>query len=188
MIKNWNAYHFVGDTLRNGDPVPANGVTLKWTGHLEFCRSGYHASRKVWQALEFAPGNTLCRVHCGGEMLTAPDKIVCRERTIIDRIDAEQVLRAFARKCAADVLHLWDAPDVVVEYLRTGDESMRAAARDAAWAAARATRAAWDARAAARDAARAAAWDAWDAARDAARAKQRRRLTGMVNAAFEAQS
>jgi len=39
-----------------------------------------------------------------------------------------------------DVIHLWDAPAVVREYLETGDESKRdaawAAARDAAWGAA----------------------------------------------------
>jgi hypothetical protein len=69
------------------------------------------------------------------------------------------MLRYFARTQAMSVAHLWDAPDVVAEFLMTGDESIRAAARDAARAAARA--AAWAAaRDAARDAARAAAWAA----------------------------
>jgi hypothetical protein len=61
------------------------------------------------------------------------------------------MLRDFARQCALDVVHLWDCPPIVKEYLTTGDESLWAAARDAAWAAAWA--AAWDA-------ARAAAWAA----------------------------
>jgi len=77
---------------------------------------------------------------------------------------------------ALSVVHLWDAPDVVLDYLMTGDKSIR----DAAWAAARiaardaARYAAWAAaRVAARDAARYAAWAAaraaaWDAARYAA--------------------
>jgi hypothetical protein len=115
------------------------------------------------------------------------DKVVASRRKIVRTIDATNVLRAFARRVALDVLPLWpEVPKIVKRYLETGDESIRAAARDAArdaaWAAAWA--AAWDAaRAAAWDAARdearaaawAAAWDAaraaaWDAARDAARA------------------
>ena len=75
----------------------------------------------------------------------------------------EEISRYLARWCAAQALHLWSAPDVVVRYLRTGNESIRDAAWAAAWAAA------WDvvwaaawaaAMAAARDAAMAAARDA----------------------------
>jgi hypothetical protein len=81
----------------------------------------------------------------------------------------EKLLRDFGRWCALQVVYLWDAPDVVRQYLETGDESLRKAARDAAW-----EEASWEAaRAAARDAAWAAARDAaraaaWDAARAAA--------------------
>jgi hypothetical protein len=182
----WNAYHFVGTTLRDGSPIPADGVTLRHGGSLKLCRSGLHASRKAWQALKYAPGHTLCRVHCSGEFIEpkGEDKLVCSDRTIVARIDAEQLLFDFARSCALDVRHLWDAPDVVNEFLGTGAPELRAAARDAArdvaWAAA------WDA-------ARAAAWDvawdvawaaAWDVAWAAARAKQRARFTRMANKAF----
>ena len=41
-------------------------------------------------------------------------------------------LRKFARCCALDVAHLWNMPDVVREYLETGDDTKRDAARDAA--------------------------------------------------------
>ena len=40
--------------------------------------------------------------------------------------------------CALDVIHLWNPPSIVIEYLKTGDEKIRAAASDAARAAARA--------------------------------------------------
>ena len=50
----------------------------------------------------------------------------------IKRIDARGIFYSFARQCALDVIHLWDAPDVVRRYLETGDESIRAAARAAA--------------------------------------------------------
>jgi len=128
----------------------------------------------------------------GADVVQGDDLVASSERTCIWMYDATEVLRRFARLCALDVIDLWDAPDVVVRYLRTGDESLRDAARaacaaagdaagdsardacaaagNAAWDAARAAAwdAAWDARAA-----RAAAWDAaWDA--------QNRRLHRML--------
>lgn len=36
--------------------------------------------------------------------------------------------RKLARRFALDVVHLWNAPPVVIEYLHTGDESLRAKA------------------------------------------------------------
>jgi hypothetical protein len=39
--------------------------------------------------------------------------------------------RLFTRKCAYDVTHRWKAPDIVVNYLETGDENIR----EAAWSA-----------------------------------------------------
>ena len=174
------AYHFVGATLRDGRPIPADGEWLVHDGPVVICETELHASRRPWHALEYAPGNTLCLVECDDVREECGDKLVCARRRIVKRIDAEPLLRAFARDEARRVLHLWNAPEVVRQYLETGDESIKDAARDAAWAAARdaAWAAAWDAardaawaaaRAAARDAAWAAAWDAaWDAAKDAA--------------------
>ena len=45
---------------------------------------------------------------------------------------SEDQIRHFSRLCALDVIHLWDAPEVVRRYLETGDESLRQEARDAA--------------------------------------------------------
>jgi len=141
------AWHFVNATLRDGRPVPADGVTLKHVGPLAPCESGLHASERLIDALQYAPGETLCRVQMGGTIRRETDKLVARQRTILWRIDATDVLRAFARRCALDVAHLWDMPPIVRRYLETGNESIRDAARDAAGAAAR-------------DAARDAAWAA----------------------------
>ena len=68
-----------------------------------------------------------------------------------------------ARRYALDVIHLWDSPvpQVVMNYLTTGDASLRAAARAAAGAGAAAWPAAWPA-------ARAAAWAAAESGGDAA--------------------
>jgi hypothetical protein len=175
------AWHFVGDKLRDGSPIPADGVTLHHTDPLVLCESGLHASVKAYDALKYAPGHMLCRVRCSGQVLKSDDKLVCSERTIVWRADATVMMRLFARQCALDVAHLWDMPDVVRQYLETGDETLRDAAwtatsgvaaqaaasgREAAWDAARA--AAW---AAARDAAWAAADAAWAAAQAAAAAR-----------------
>ncbi len=91
-------------------------------------------------------------------------------------IQAEPILRQFARECALDIIHLWDPPEIVFQYLKTGNESIKDAAWDAAWAAAR--DAAW---AAARDAAWDAAWAvAQDAAQDAAQTKYSLKLKEML--------
>ena len=161
------AWHFVGDTLRGGSPIPADGKLLHHTGSVAICRSGLHASERIIDALTYAPGNIICRVECGGIVDTQSDKLVCRERTILWRIDGEELVREFARKCALDVIHLWDAPQIVIDFLQTGDPKLQAAAEAAAWAAGAAGDAAWAA-GDAEAAAGAAAGDAGAAAGDAA--------------------
>jgi hypothetical protein len=178
------AYHFVAETLRDGSPIPGDGEWLVHEGDVQICNSGLHASWHPFDALQYAPGGTLCLVEVEDVVTEQDDKFVCRRRRIVKRIDSEPVSREFARWCALQVIELWDAPEVVRQYLTTGDESLRDAARDAAWAAAR--DAAWDAAwAAAWAAARAAAWAAaraaaWAAARD----DQRDRYKKMVDGAL----
>lgn len=165
------AYHFVGATLRDGEPVPADGEWIEMDGEPVLCERGFHASKCPWDALQYAPGETLCLVDVDGVVIEGSDKICGTRRRIVARFDATDMLWDQARQSALSVVHLWDAPAVVREYLTTGDESKRAAARDAAWAAARA--AAWAAAwAAAGGAARGAAWTAArERFRDAVEAK-----------------
>ena len=175
------AYHFVGATLRDGRPIPPDGEWLEHVGPLKLCSSGLHASKHTFDALQYAPGATVCLVEVDGDIIEDDDKLVASKRKIIARRNATDMLRAFARAQALSVIHLWCIPQVVREYLETGDESIRvaawAAARNAALAAAwaawdAALAAAWDAalataRNAALAAARNATWvAAWDAARD----------------------
>ena len=126
------AWHFVNETLRDGRPIPPDGEWLVHDGELIMCGSGLHASVRILDALIYAPGNTICRVEVDGEILHDDDKLVAEKRKILWRIEGEQVLTAFARWCALQVVHLWDAPDVVIKYLTTGNENTRAAASDAA--------------------------------------------------------
>lgn len=149
-------YHFTGDKLRDGSPIPPIGEWLEYHGKVVMCASGLHASADPFDALKYAPGPMLHRVVLDGIVVSQSDKVVARKRKIIATIDATELLRKFARDQALSVIHLWDAPKVVRDYLETGDESIRAAA----WAAAQ-------------DAARDAAWEV---AREVARGEFNRRI------------
>ena len=142
--------------LRYGDNrIIKAGLTHKVTCKPVLCEVGLHGSKRIIDALSYAPGPVVWRVELGGEMAIGDDKISATERRYLWGFDATDLLRKFARKCALNVIHLWDAPDVVVRYLKTGDENLRAAARDAART------------------------EAWDAALK----KQNNRLTSMIMAA-----
>ena len=138
------AWHFVGETLRDGLPIPKDGEKLVHPGKIELCISGLHASLHPFDALKYAPGQTLCLVECAGKVDKADDKLVCTERTIIARMDFSEPLRYFARMQALRVIHLWgqDPPDVVLGWLMTGDEGLRTYAALAAYDAANAASAA----------------------------------------------
>ena len=172
------------------------GRTHKVKGEITPCKRGLHLSRKLLDALKYAPGPVVYKVQGSGTIISHGnpiDKYVCSERTYLaGGVDATEVLRKFARLCALDVVHLWDAPDVVIEYLKTGKEDLMSEASAVASAAASASASA-TASAAAWSAANAAAWSeastaannaAWSEASAEARKKQNRRLTRMVKRAF----
>jgi hypothetical protein len=174
------AWHFVrlndaGDALlRDGRPVPPLNTWLEHEGPVEACRSGLHASWRAIDALSFVDWSNaaVCLVEVDGVEHEGGDKLAARRRRIVAMAPVDDLFRLFAREAALTVAHLWLPPPVVLEYLQTGREDLRAAASDAARAAARA--AAWAAAwAAASDAAwaaaRVAAWAAaWAVASDAA--------------------
>jgi len=117
------AWHFVGATLRDGRPIPKDGEWLKCDESLVMCKTGLHASRHPLDALQYAPGDTLCLVDCAGEVIEQDDKLVCSQRRIVARMDVTELCRYFARMQALSVVHLWNAPDVVLDYLMTGAAS-----------------------------------------------------------------
>lgn len=209
-VKGW--WFSEDRTLPHGDGRRIRvGRTLVHRGPVVPCESGLHFSSRAIDALNYANGNLCWRVEGAGEIVPhgdPVDKYACSRRTHLWVVDAERVLRRFARWCALSVVHEWDAPAEVVRYLRTGDETIwavaraaatgaagdatNAAAMDAAWAAAcAATNAAaidaynamWDAtQAAARDASM---YAAWVAAGFAAGAAQNRALERMLRQAHE---
>ena len=152
------------------------------------CHAGMHGSLKALDALAYAPGSVVCLTEIYGNVQIGDDKIVGKSRKILKMANAEDTLGRFARLCALDVVHLWDAPQIVIDYLNTGDKKIQAGAARAAWAA-EAARAAWDAAEAAAEAAARAAWDAAEAAAEAAaRAAWAVRDAGAVRDAWAAQN
>ena len=179
------AWHFTnGTVLRDGQPLVV-GKTYTHEGKVVICKSGYHASRRLIDALSFAPGAQVSRVECWGDVAEHNDKLVCRNRKVLWTVDATMILHEFACRVAEKALSKVDNPNPLFAatiaakraWMRgeiSNDDlaAARAAARDAAWDAARAAArdAAWDA---ACVAAREAVWDdardaAWDATRAAA--------------------
>ena len=138
MTKPIYAWHFTdGNKLRDGSKLPPVGETLKFDGKPILCTQGLHASLHPYDALKYAPGDTLHLVRCGGEILYQGDKLVCTERTIIASFEASAMLCYFARMQALSVVHLMpNVPDVVSDWLFTGNPASRSAAHSAAHSAA----------------------------------------------------
>ena len=145
------AWHFCAERdgrpiMRDGTPVVA-GETVRHTGPLVLCESGYHASVRAIDALDYAPGAWVQRVECDGETIAEDDKLDCRERTCLWVADATRSLHEFALDEAERALALIESPEPrSVEALAVkrrwldGDatDAELAAARDAAWDVARA--------------------------------------------------
>ena len=135
------------DGTADNQRVPAEiGRTDTVAGAIVPCEHGLHSSPTPWDALQYACGPVLWEVEIGGEIVphgNPVDKHASSTRTYLRRVDVTVVLRRFAAERALSVIHLWDAPPVVREYLEsvTADcerVDIRDAARAAAWAAARA--------------------------------------------------
>ena len=201
MKESFRCWHFAGDTLRDGSPLPGEGVALPEIENIEPCVRGYHGATRAIDALRYAPGAWVARVKLTGTIVEHGDPVdkICASKRVglTDYINCEDLLRSFACQCALDVAHLWDMPEIVREYLTTQDPEIRDVARATAWDSAwdsagdAAWEAAWEAaRDAAWTAAGAATWDAaWAAAGDVARAAawaaQNDRLETMLREALE---
>ena len=120
------------------------GKIYSCEGELELCRNGLHASKRVLDALRYAPGSIVCRVELFGEIIYDTDKAVARNRRVLWMVDATNVLHEFACRCAEDALALVENPDprsvkairVKRQWLRgeVTDAELKAAREAAAWA------------------------------------------------------
>jgi hypothetical protein len=113
----------------------ALGVTHTIEGTPIPCERGLHGSVKLLDALKFAPGPVVWEVKLRGEVVEHGDhdKYAATKRTYLrGGVDVSETLRAFSRWAALSVAHLWDMPEVVRQYLETGDKSLVNAAANAA--------------------------------------------------------
>jgi len=167
----WTAENRV-PSYRGGEPIPVNRWTARVTDPI-LCKAGWHACRWEDVSTHIAAELWVCKLD--GTIIEGDDKVVAERLKLVERVPiSDSQFRHFAADCAEGVLYLFeqqhqndDRPRKAIEAARAFADGLighpeLAAARAAAWAAARDA-----ARAAARDAARAAAWAA---ARDAARA------------------
>lgn len=148
-MKKYRCWHFLQDDKRlrwGNQAVVEEGKTYRATGPLKMCENGMHGSEKILDALGYAPGSVICLVEIWGNVQKDTDKLVGRYRKVLKMIDGKELLRCFARECALHAVQKYwkDAPDVVIEFLKTGKEKYSAAA----WDAGAASAAAWDAGAA----------------------------------------
>ncbi|MDE2097395.1 MAG: hypothetical protein KGL39_09140 [Patescibacteria group bacterium] len=128
-----------------------NGESLSVEGEIVPCKNGLHVGVTAMDALRYASGPRLYRCELSGDLRAHGDpidKYAGRTRlALAGGEDATPFLRASARQFAADVLHLWDTPEIVRQYLLSGDKSLRRAAAEAARAEAARAAAAFDIRA-----------------------------------------
>jgi hypothetical protein len=165
-IKGW---HFCsGNKLRDGTPLVV-GKTYTVKGPLVMCEHGLHWSRRIIDALQYAPGDTICLVEAWGYVQELEDKGVSTHRKVLAKVSGKKLLRLFACDCAEEVLTLckvtdkrsWAAIEVSRRYANGKATKEELAA---AWSAALS----------------AALSAAWSAARSAARSAQNDRLTALV--------
>ena len=119
------------------------GETLTVDRDPILCKRGLHASERIIDALVNAPGLYVWSVDLGGKRIDGDDKSAAQSRTALWGYDATDVILAWSRRVALDKIALdWDTskfgamPDVVMQFLRTGDKKIARAAAEAAWAAA----------------------------------------------------
>ncbi len=185
------AWHFLNKNrkLGNGDGrLVRKGSIFTVDPPIELCRSGLHASIRLIDALQYAPGPIICRVEMRGDIIHGSDKLVATERKCLWWINAERMLHEFACWCAKGALEkarvtdrrCWIAIETKLAWLKgkatnqeldaawsAAQSAAQSAAESAAWSAAQS--AAWSAaQSAAESAARSAAWSAARSAAESA--------------------
>ncbi len=94
------AWHFLpndGRTRYSNEQVTV-GSTLKVRGPIIPCVWGLHASKRLSDAMFYAPGHLLCRVRLWGSIRwdqPESDKLVARNRKVLAMADVTEVLKDF---------------------------------------------------------------------------------------------
>lgn len=150
--KQVTGWHFAGQTLRDGRPLPKRGEVLVHDGPVVPCESGYHLSESPLDALRYAPGCMVARVR--GSSTCVPhgdpvDKWACRRReALTEYVDVRAVLVEWARRVAliavreyaASALRAAGLESEAAKLQALPDDCMASAASDASYAASYAAR------------------------------------------------
>lgn len=125
--KDW--YLFTdGVELWAGRPLPPVGEWLEQEGLLCLQSPALQASAHPFDALYYCSGTRLHLVELDGEMMestTFPCYVRASRMRLLATLDATELIRRFARRCALDVASLGKMPDAVRDYLESGDENLR---------------------------------------------------------------
>ena len=73
-------WHFTGEELRDGSPLPAVGEWEQYDGPCVMCERGLHVGKTPWDALRYSPGANLRYVEYEDVQGEQSDKILCRRR------------------------------------------------------------------------------------------------------------
>ncbi|MCP4975738.1 MAG: hypothetical protein GY931_06210 [Maribacter sp.] len=118
--------------------VVSIGLTHEVKGSPELLTNGLHASVKVLNALRSATSCNLFIVDLGGEIVKSHDWFIATERTYLKSHNIEKTLKEFARKWALinveDIMSHCSGVEyeLILNFLNSGDEGLRLAARSAA--------------------------------------------------------
>jgi hypothetical protein len=97
-------WHFTdGVKLRDGQELVV-GKLCRHEGPLVMCDRGYHASVDSVDALYHAPGFTVSRVQCGGEIIRGDDKLVCSERRALWVMNVKTIVLDWTVRVTIDAL------------------------------------------------------------------------------------
>lgn len=153
------AWHFLpNDSKTQFDPrIPVSvGTVLEVPAdRVKLCKYGLHASSRIIDALQYAPGAMLCRVQLSGKILQGDDKLVASRREVLAMADATAILHEMAwwsaeqclqnikddqhraaARAAIDATRGYLAGKVTAKELSAAESAARSAAESAAWSAA----------------------------------------------------
>lgn len=126
-------WYFLGNPLLDDGPLMPDGVAVTVEGDGASFEKGLHGCEQLIHASRHAGvnSNILCRTEHSGNIVRYRYMFTSSTRTVLWRLNVDDVLMAFARKCALEVSHLWEMPGIVRRYLETGDETLREEAAEA---------------------------------------------------------
>jgi hypothetical protein len=101
------------------------GETHKIDGEPVMHRHGYHAFPNLINAINGASGPIIWKVDLGGTTIEGHNRLVAQECTYLWKVDGSLILRKFASQCALEVTNKWQAPEVVIKFLKARKDILR---------------------------------------------------------------